>query len=276
VSVWIDPELAYLRDEPTLLAVADAAADALDQGRRNARRRRWPLAAAAAAAAAVVLVVGIAAPAFGDRLLNLFRGAPVAPRTLGPEDWRTLSVLANGFSRIPPREWKYATSGTSLHRFGFTSVSRIAVRGGRAFYVLRRSSGPSCYAIGRRNGAILAPHDTRRSLFGEVACKRGFPSRRLPILDMTGFHAGGFSPSTGIVGPSFVTRLAGFATNAIGRVGVIAMNGKTVGLTPVEDNVYINNAVPDVPAKWLIAYDRNGNLVWRECVATPAKRCRRP
>jgi hypothetical protein len=118
------------------------------------------------------------------------------------------------------------------------------------------------------------PTDVRRSLFDALGCVAAFPSRHDPVLDMSPLHSSRFSPTVGVTGAQYVWRLTGFAADPVAKVGVIAMDGSLIGITPVQDNVYINGAVPHERAKELVAFDRKGKRVWSECVAFPAKVCK--
>jgi hypothetical protein len=266
-DVWTDPELAYLaRKDLALLVVADALVEA---GRSRSLEARETKRRLGLLAAAVVLAAVVAGTAFGlgARLWGLVDGKPVAPRSLGSEDWTALSMF-NSFSRgLTPKEANRAPVVKSLRGVGLVAVTTVAQRHGESFYMLKRVDGGRCFATGPTGGFKARPTDTGLSLFGQIGCRTGypFPSRRAPIFDMTAYHATSFSRVSGVSG-SWVWRLRGFAADPVRKVAVVGTDGVLRDVTPVEDNVYDAVNLPRFSPKQIVAFDKNGKRVYTQCV----------
>jgi len=266
-DVWTDPELAYLgSNDPLLLVVADALVDA---GRSRSGRARKATRRVGLVAAIVMLAAVLAGAALGvgSRLWGLVDGKPVAPRSLGGEDWRALSMFESFNRGLTPKEANRAPVAKSLSGVGLSAVTEVARRHGESFYLLERVDGSRCFAIGPTGGFKVRPADAGRSLFGEIACRKDypFPSRRAPVFDMTAYHAVGFSRVTGVSG-SYVWRLRGFAADPVSRVGVVGVDGVLRDETTVQNNVYDAVDLPRFAPKQIVAFDKHGNRVFTQCV----------
>lgn len=266
-EVWADPELAYLgRKDPLLLVVADALVEA---GRSRPVQARTTSRLVGLLAATVVLAVVLAGTALGlgSRLWGLVDGKPVAPRSLGNEDWTALSIFESFNRGLTPKEANRAPVVKSLRGVGLVAVTAVAERHGESFYLLKRVDGSRCFATGPIGGFKARPGDIGLSLFGAIACRKDypFPSRRAPIFDMTAYHAVSFSHATGVSG-SYVWRLRGFAADPVSRVGVVGTDGVVRDQTMVENNVYDAVNLPRFSPKEIVAFDRHGNRVYTQCV----------
>jgi hypothetical protein len=266
-EVWADPELAYLvREDLTLLAVADAIVEA---GLSRSRQGRDPKLVVGLLAAAVVAAALLAGAAFGlgARLRGLVDGKPVASQSLGSGDWNALSEI-NSYSRgLTPKEATQARVVKSFGGEGFVSITKVAERHAWSFYMLKRADGSRCFATGPTGGFKVRPTDKGRSLFSGIGCRTAypFPSRRAPIFDMTAYHATSFSRLTGVSG-SYVWRLRGFAADPVGKVGVVGTDGVLRDVTTVEDNVYDAGSLPRFPPRQIVAFDKTGKRIYAQCV----------
>ena len=223
--------------------------DVVRRARRFQRRRRLVLAAVLA-----LVTVAVATPALGlgSRLLGLFNGTPVPRTQLVPARvlWR-LSALEHG--RLPSGP---PPSKAELRRIGSNHIQVLATRDGKTFYSLGiKRHGVPCFGIGDAANFI-----------GGSKCAQGFPSRRLPILDMTAFRSGGGLPlPRSISGLCCVWELRGFAVNAVANVALVGEDGKFEAVTPVQDNVYIRTShLPRTPVRAIVALDAKGDRIYCE------------
>lgn len=235
-----DRELVELLvDEPELLAVLDAYA--ATQQQQWERRRRWRSRLSRVAVLAIaVAAVGVPAGAFGDEIGHILglsnSGSPVASNRF----------TANQLSAL-------ARVGLPQHE-----VRLLALRAGIAFYAGRRAGGKYCFAVG------FAP--AHRPRFDALRCQPGtgsdsFPSSEVPLADFSALTARG--------GRLVVTRLAGFATDAIARVSILDSSEDVIFSTPVSDNVYVANDLPQSSAAVIVGSDQTGKVVYRKAVQTP-------
>jgi hypothetical protein len=227
---------------------------------RSRRRRRGRLGGVALAVA--VVAVAVATPAFGvgSRLLDLVTGGtPVSTSQLSDQDLRIVSAMVTGVapSEIP------ASKQDELAAIGGTAIRRIAERDGRAYFVIDKSDGSHCFAVGDVGAA---------DLFGAIACQRSpsFPSPEQPILDMSVFHG------TMQQGMPTLWRLEGFAADGVANVAVVTADGNLAAVTPVIDNVYVaqGGALPDAPVREIVALAGDGTRLYSECLlAGPGRTC---
>lgn len=144
-----------------------------------------------------------------------------------------------------------------LDEAGVTSDLRLLTeRDGVRYYTAKHASGGTCYITGLLQGE--AHH------FGMLQCPSrdpsadppAFPSRQLPINDFSLFVLAGENWA-----PTRVTRFAGFAADAVARVGILDVNG-VVHSVPVIDNVYSMAAPPSVQPTALVAMDSSGARIY--------------
>ena len=194
------------------------------------RRRLFGLAAVLAA----VSLAGVALAGSLDGLADLLsRAEPVPETEMSERDRFALSRMR--ISLASPR-----------------SITRLAVRDGRAYYALRRG-GETCYGTG--------PAGPGEYLLGQVTCARDFPSAERPLLEFALYrgHIDEREPRLG--------RFAGLAADAVARVGVIDTEGK-LHAAPVIGNIYSlpSEDLPNVPVRRVVAFDRDGTKVFDHCV----------
>jgi hypothetical protein len=258
-SDWND----VLQRRATLGATAEGASSPVTVWRRRCTR-------VGLLVAAVTLAFLVATPAFGigSRLWGLFNGKPVPPRSLGSNDWNALSVINNFAHHVRPKNADKPPRVKSLAKLDFVGITKVADRSGESFYVLKRRDGSSCYADGPTRGFRARPTDKDLTLLAGILCRPTypFPSRTAPVFDMSAFHSKSFSTSTGVSG-SYVWRLRGFAADPVSKVAVIGTDNVLRDETPVTDNVYSGaNILPIFPPKQIVAFDRQGQRVYTQCV----------
>lgn len=126
----------------------------------------------------------------------------------------------------------------------------LGTREGVSFYASKRADGGFCLAIDvndRGAGSMLtcAPPDL---------------AALEPILGVPVFAS-----------ESQLHRLAGVAADGVARVALVAADGSEIASTPVVDNLYAANDVPDVAAAAVVAYDAQGNEVYRHALGVPPR-----
>jgi hypothetical protein len=229
--------LELLADEPELLAIVDAYAATQHRywrrSRLGARALRLGLLAAVAAA------IGIPTVAFADQIGQVLglsnRGTPV-PST-----------------QIP------APQLSALEKIGFPAgqLRELASRAGISFYAAKKTDGGYCFAIGLRSQA--------KPSIDALSCQGGtigsFPSTNDPVADFTALNE--------TAGITYITTLAGFATDTVSRVGVLDTSGKLLYSTSVEQNVYAADDVPQTPASAIVAFDDSNTIVYRKQLTPP-------
>lgn len=226
-----------LADEPELLAIADAyAATQHRYWRRNRLgARAWQLGLPAAVAAAIA----IPAAAFADQIGQI----------LG---------LSNSGTPIPTAQIP-APQLSALKSIGFPSgqVRQLAYRAGVSFYAAKTTAGDYCFAIGLRSQG--------KPSIDALACQGGtigsFPSATDPVADFSALNA--------TAAASYVTTLAGFATDTVARVAVVDEHGSVVYSAPVEDNVYAADGLPATPATAIVGFSKANAVVFRKQLAPP-------
>ena len=132
--------------------------------RRAARpRRRFRRVALPALVLLVAALAVGSALALTGRLGGLLHGTPV--NDLTPTERFILSEQIDGNGK----------------------VELIATHGSRSFYVIRKSGGGICYAVGEKRENLTPAQAELRTRFGAMGClgKGVFPSRALPVLDFS-------------------------------------------------------------------------------------------
>jgi hypothetical protein len=147
-----------------------------------------------------------------------------------------------------PRADVSTTDADVLRRGGGRpQLNLLAERDGFAFYSAPAQSGGTCYAVGavttRRLGVLFCPNE------GSV-----FPSAAMPILNMSGQVFDG-------EGAVFLG-LSGFAADGVAKVGLVDVTGELHAADAV-DNVYARRDLPRRRARALVAFDSDGNEIFR-------------
>ena len=134
-------------------------------------------------------------------------------------------------------------------KLGIDEASLLAVRAGRAYYLLQTQKGP-CGAVGRPDEV-----DT----LAAAQCPQGhFPTPAHPVLDLSVYES-----ATHEVGTVSLYRAEGLTADGVSAVQFLRPDG-TVALTvPVSGNVYATTAVPSGPIAGVAALDQHGKRVWR-------------
>jgi hypothetical protein len=233
-TAFRDRELIeFFAAEPELLAIADAYASTQRRyWRRRERVTVWRLGALAA------VVVAIAAPtaAFADQIGAIFG-------------------LSNSGTPVPTEQFPVSQmSGLKQTGFPVGEVRLLARRAGLGFYVARDSADNFCFGIG-----FAAGTPSLDALSCSDATSGSFPSRSDPVADLSTLNLNGTS----------VTRLIGFATDDIVRIAVLNANGNTISSTPVSDNVYEADGLPQTPAAAIVAYNQSNAVVYKRPITTP-------
>jgi hypothetical protein len=223
-----------------------------DDVSRRARSGRTRVSIFAGAAIAC-LVVGVAV-GFGvaPGLWRLVAGTPVSPDRLSPDEQRLFASMSSGKHVL-----RTEPDAPELKQLkGKVSIRLLATRGGHTFYVID-VHGPritQCLAIGRAG---------KPRLFGSLTCSSGddFPSPERPIADNSTFK--------GSVGGGIqISRLEGFAADAVAKVGLLDENGKLVAPVPVINNTYLRTTgFPIGELQAIVAFDQSGERVYCEDIA---------
>lgn len=147
-----------------------------------------------------------------------------------------------------------------LEDAGGTAAARnMGTVGDVSFYETPSATGAACFAIGLpRNGVGV----------GAVACPPtgesfSFPSDEHPILDMS------FTSSNPDTGSTSVAGLVGFAADGVASVGLIGPEGRLVGSTPVQNNLYVRRWAGGPDATAIVALDDNGAEIYRKSFPSP-------
>lgn len=230
--------IELLADEPELLAIVDAYAATqhgyLRRSRLGTRARRLGLLAVVAAA------IGLPAAAFADQIGQI----------LG---------LSNSGTQVSARQIP-SHQLSALESVGFRTgeVRLLAHRAGVSFYTATSTAGGYCFAIGLNEQA--------KASFDALECQGGtigsFPSATAPVADFSALNA----TTDGV---TYVTTLAGFATDSVSRVAVLGASGRVIYSTPVEKNVYAAGDVPRTPADAIVAFEGANTLVYRKPLTPP-------
>jgi hypothetical protein len=230
-----------VRDGLLTLFPPDVDSDWDDVLRRAERPRghlrRFPL--VVAVAVLVLLVVGSALALSGR--LGLFRGTPL--------------------NDLTPREQFL------MSEFDMKGKAKLfAMRGSTAFYVIRRTDGRLCYAVGE-SGRNLSPAQRQaqfRSGGADCIDSRVFPSRAMPVLSHAYFS---FRPGDN---EARMSGIQGFAADPVDQVGVIGRDNRVSFRVAVEDNVFSAGKKTIAGARGLVALrERQSCLVGAVLRARP-------
>jgi hypothetical protein len=126
----------------------------------------------------------------------------------------------------------------------------IAERGDIRFLRLPRKDGSSCWATSEEASGFW-------SITG-YACETGFvrfPDRERPVMVI------GIQQAVGNRLISY-QRFAGFAADAVKRIGVIDAQNRLIQVTGVVDNVFFTPEPPE-EIKRVVALDATGEIIWR-------------
>jgi hypothetical protein len=223
---------------------------------RHRHRRRHLAVVAVALSVAAITLPALAGSGLFSSILG---GSPVPKGQLSALDVHGLAALATRRS-IPLDSLALSTERRrALASFGLEGVRLLSARDGIKFYVLDRTDGRHCYALGP---------DRPGDLFGTVSCggpADKFPSSEQPIFDLS--ITGANSPSE----PMHVIQLRGIAANGVATVGVLGLDGQVYGKTTVTDNVFVSSDLPTNATGAVIAYDSSGKAIW--CGRTPDEVC---
>ena len=233
-----DAELVgLLADEPELLAIVDAYA-ATQQDHRSHRRPSTRV-ARLGLLAAVIAAIAVPAAAFANQIGQL----------LG---------ISNSGTALPSTAFP-ARQVSALERVGFPTgqVRVLAERSGISFYAARSDRGDYCFAVGF--SATVTPRIDALNCADDQP--GSFPSSSNPIADFSRLNAAD--------GNTYVTTLAGFATDAVATISVEDAEGTTIYSAPVAENVYAATNLPQMPATSIVALDRDGKVLFRRSFQTP-------
>ena len=209
---------------------------------------------ATAALAALVTALAVSATAAAD-------SASVPPASLTTNDSRTLTILTE--QAIGVRPTPAVIPVRNLARLGYVSIDRVFRGGGRSFYALSRLDGTTCYGQGptRRARAATSASATTPLLAGARCPGAAYPSRAEPLLDLSTI---GSRHGTGL----YVSRLMGFASGRVAKVGVVAKNGALEYSVPVRNGVYVAAGARSHTAgdAKIVALDASGRVVYGKCL----------
>jgi hypothetical protein len=184
-------------------------------------------------AASVAAVVAASALAVGTAGFGLFNGPAVAESQFGQHGQRLLGDIGAPGNR---------------------AIALVGTRAGISFYRVQRQDGTNCWAA----GAAGAAPDVDGAACPAAGESFAFPSRDQPVLD--------FSEFAGADRANVVpVRLAGLAADGVAKVGLADASGKIVATTPVANNIYATKSLPNVVATQVVAFDRNGNVLYTQC-----------
>jgi hypothetical protein len=150
---------------------------------------------------------------------------------------------------------------SALQRIGFPTgdVRLLANRAGINFYAAKTADGNYCFAIGV--GGEASPSIDALNCPGQTL--GSFPSTSDPVADFSRLNAHG--------GETYVTTLAGFATDSVATIDIEDANGKTIYSQPVEQNVYAAADLPQTPAATIVALNQAGHIVYRRPLSPPSE-----
>lgn len=126
-------------------------------------------------------------------------------------------------------------------------VELLAARDGIRFVRMARTEGGWCYGTADDRGLTNFACETETN---------PFPSGDVPVLNV--------SRQQGTEQPGIVEYLsfAGFAADAVRRVGIVDAEGRVVPVAVVVDNTFHVEA-PVVRGKQIVALDETGDVIWR-------------
>jgi hypothetical protein len=130
-------------------------------------------------------------------------------------------------------------------------VELIAEQKGLRFVRMAREEGGWCYATADRRFGDWGMTD--------YACETAanpFPSPEVPVL-----HVG---RQEGLANPQLImySTFAGFAADAVRKVGIIDENDRVIPVADVVGNVFYS-PTPPPGAKHIVALDEAGEVIWR-------------
>jgi hypothetical protein len=161
------------------------------------------------------------------------------------------------------------SSYANLSRFSSTGAkvplartqARVAqLMGADAVFVLARRSGRAYYRITGSQGTCFGagPAEKVGFITGEECPAGSFPTRGRPVLDYSVYEAMSHDRSGGLS----LYRAEGFAADGVASVAFLRPNGEVALRLPVRGNVF-SGAAPRGVVATLVAYDSNGQEVWR-------------
>jgi hypothetical protein len=135
--------------------------------------------------------------------------------------------------------------------FDLSGIRIMGERNGRAFYRV----DAECFGTG--------PALPARQPLGAIACTPDFPSSARPILDFTVFQG---SSTNGESRPTNLTvyRSEGFAADGVARVAFVDDAGAVVVESPVVDNTYSFDAVPERENLRITAFSTTGERIFEQ------------
>jgi hypothetical protein len=134
-------------------------------------------------------------------------------------------------------------------RLGVDKASMLAVRGGRAYYLLATDKGP-CAAVGMPD---------KPEQLGAAQCPQGhFPTPDHPVLDLSVYESTSHEEHQ-----ISLYRAEGIAADGVAAVQFLRPDGTPALTVPVTGNVYSTTAVPTGAIAGVAALDKNGKRVWR-------------
>jgi hypothetical protein len=163
---------------------------------------------------------------------------------------RTDASKSRPLSRIsnPGREVALQR-GELTRRLGVVNATLLAVRGGRAYYLLHSAHGP-CAATGAAD---------KLGDLGSVDCPLGpFPTAERPLLDLSVYEA-----TVHDEGDLSLYRAEGLTADGVAVVAFVRADGTVALRVPVNRNVYSSTSVPSGPIAAVVALDRGGKQLWR-------------
>ena len=138
--------------------------------------------------------------------------------------------------------------------FGNGEVREVGQAAGVTFYAAKNAAGNYCVGI----GVASTPSIDALSCGPAIG---GLSSGARPIED--------FSSISNSNGNTYATRLAGFADEQVVRVAVVGSDGGELFSTPVVNGLYAAADVPQETANTIVAYDSQGNVLYRRDLIAP-------
>jgi hypothetical protein len=128
-------------------------------------------------------------------------------------------------------------------------ASLLAVRSGRAYYLLQTQAGP-CGAVGRPD---------KPDTLAAAQCPQGhFPTADHPVLDLSVYES-----ATHELGTVSLYRAEGITADGVAAVQFLRPDGSAALTVPVSANVYATTSVPTGTIAGVAALDGGGKRVWR-------------
>lgn len=186
--------------------------------------------------------------------IEVLAAADPAPSARGPARRPaavTVTAAPDPFARISNRGTRVEPKAEKRREREMTPRDLFLLRKGEGRAVYRVGgvrAGDACYAAGPAN-------DIGR--IGFLTCgKSAFPSRQLPIHDMSSYGQNRGEKTFRII------QLAGLAADGVPEIGLLDAGGRVVARVPVERNVYLL-ASPPATASAVAALDADGQIVYR-------------